>query len=291
MRAHAAAAPPGEALPAAVTGGPGRHRQRRVTGYATGPPAPVRGSIAAFPPAAPPGRRGGCGRPPARCWQRPCWQACPERWTGSPGRRWPTSGLQADPLSGGTVIAALAGVAWLLWASSRPRWSPRSPRGPAAGPSRGCPRSPPYRRWPRRRRVGVPRRGQEGVGRGLDRAGISFAQRHDFPVIARPQQMHRITCPSRAPGGGPPPVWSLAGARVVPDNRPLSDRSVGWSLLPDPQQHLAAHRRRVHATRETRTDSSEGLDRQLSLLVVSVCQVCEIPGCLGGSEVRWLMSR
>jgi len=24
--------------------------------------------------------------------------------------------------------------------------------------------------------------------------------------------MYRITCPSRAPGGGPPPVWSLAGA-------------------------------------------------------------------------------
>ena len=36
----------------------------------------------------------------------------------------------------------------------------------------------------------------------------------------------------------------------------------------------------------------EGLDRRLSLLVVSVCgPACEIPGCLGGSEVRWLMSR
>jgi hypothetical protein len=40
------------------------------------------------------------------------------------------------------------------------------------------------------------------------------------------------------------------------------------------------------------TDSSEGLDPQLSSLVVSVCcQACEIPGCLGGSEVRWLVSR
>jgi len=30
-------------------------------------------------------------------------------------------------------------------------------------------------------RVGVPRRGQEGVGCGLDRAGVPFAQGHDFP--------------------------------------------------------------------------------------------------------------
>jgi len=32
-------------------------------------------------------------------------------------------------------------------------------------------------------RAGVPRLGQEGVGRGLDRAGVSFAQRQIFPVI------------------------------------------------------------------------------------------------------------
>ena len=30
-------------------------------------------------------------------------------------------------------------------------------------------------------RVGVPRRGQERVGRGLDRTGVPFAQGHDFP--------------------------------------------------------------------------------------------------------------
>jgi len=38
-----------------------------------------------------------------------------------------------------------------------------------------------------------------------------------FPVVAPPHPMYRITCPSRTPGGGPPPAWSPAGACVVPD--------------------------------------------------------------------------
>jgi len=45
---------------------------------------------------------------------------------------------------------------------------------------------------------------------------------HRAAAGAPPQQMYRLTCPSRAPGGGPPPARSLAGARVVPDNRPIS---------------------------------------------------------------------
>ena len=48
------------------------------------------------------------------------------------------------------------------------------------------------------------RRGYTGV---LDRLLASRTRSGMiFPVIAPPRQMYRITCPSRAPGGGSPPA-------------------------------------------------------------------------------------
>jgi len=49
--------------------------------------------------------------------------------------------------------------------------------------------------------AGVSRRGQEGVGRGLDCGGVTFAQGMISRSFAPPPQMYRITCPSRPDGG------------------------------------------------------------------------------------------
>jgi hypothetical protein len=88
-------------------------------------------------------------------------------------------------------------------------------------------------------RVDVPREDKKASAR----AGIVLVPpSHSgmiFPVVAHPQQMYRITCPSRAPGGGPPLASSLAGARVVPDNRPLPGGFTGRLFLREAERQLA----------------------------------------------------
>jgi hypothetical protein len=149
------------------------------------------------------------------------WSPCSPR--AAPTHRSPPSCTSASAPSvrtwtgSGIRPAAATALTWPAWPSV-PDWS--NPARPAGARPRS--RST-------RDNQSLSKLARQRISQRVAAGRISRAAR---PPSCHYRQMYRITCPSRAPGGGPPPPGSPAGACVVPDNRPLSGRFVRPVVVP-----------------------------------------------------------